>query len=71
MGHDGHIPRQPLQFYQPFFLATIGPRLAVIEGQSIGRKRIERFQPPIVAEKVRLRMVQANAVPNISATTVQ
>ncbi len=40
------------------------------EGQSIGRERIERFEPPIAAEKVRLRVVQANANPSISAMTV-
>ena len=33
--------------------------------------RALRFQPRIVAEKVRLRVVQANAVPSISAMTVQ
>ena len=39
----------------------------IAEGQSIGRKRIERFQPPITAEKIRLRIVQANAIPSISS----
>ena len=39
----------------------------VAEGQSIGRKRIERFQPAITAEKIRLRIVQANAIPVIGA----
>ena len=42
----------------------------VAEGQSIGRKRIERFEPPITAERVRLRIVQANAIPSISAMIV-
>jgi alpha-L-fucosidase len=42
----------------------------VAEGQSIGRKRIERFEPPIIAERIRLRIVQANAIPGISAVTV-
>lgn len=42
----------------------------VAEGQSIGRKRIERFEPAIAAEKVRLRIVQANAIPSISALQV-
>ena len=42
----------------------------VAEGQSIGRKRIERFVPAIVAEKVRFRVLQANAIPSISAMMV-
>ena len=42
----------------------------VAEEQSIGRKRIERFDPPITAERIRLRIVQANAIPSISAMTV-
>jgi hypothetical protein len=42
----------------------------VAEGQSIGRKRIERFQPPITAQKIRLRVLQADAIPAISAMTV-
>ncbi|MCX7428072.1 MAG: alpha-L-fucosidase [Planctomycetia bacterium] len=42
----------------------------VAEGQSIGRKRIERFEPPITAEKVRFRVVQANAIPNVITMTV-
>lgn len=42
----------------------------VAEGQSIGRKRIHQFQPAIAAEKVRFRVLQANAVPSISAIMV-
>ena len=42
----------------------------VAEGQSIGRKRIERLDPAIAAEKVRFRVVQANAIPSISAMMV-
>jgi alpha-L-fucosidase len=42
----------------------------IAEGQSIGRKRIERLEPPITAERIRLRIVQANAIPSISALTV-
>ncbi len=42
----------------------------VAERQSIGRKRIERFQPAIAAEKVRLRVVQANAIPSVSGVTI-
>lgn len=42
----------------------------IAEGQSIGRKRIERFQPAIRTEKIRLRIVQANAIPTISAMTL-
>lgn len=42
----------------------------VAEGQSIGRKRIERFEPSITAERVRFRVVQANAIPSISAMMV-
>ena len=42
----------------------------VAERQSIGRKRIERFEPPITVERIRLRVVQANAMPSISALTV-
>lgn len=38
----------------------------VAEGQSIGRKRIERIEPAITAEKVRFRVVQANAIPSIA-----
>lgn len=43
---------------------------SVAEGQSIGRKRIERFQPAIAAKKVRFRVVRANAIPNIDAMMV-
>lgn len=42
----------------------------VAEGESIGRKRIERFEPSIAADKVRFRVLQANAIPSISAMTV-
>ena len=42
----------------------------VAEGQSIGRKRIERFDPPITTGRIRLRIVQANVIPSISAMTV-
>ncbi len=42
----------------------------VAAGQSIGRKRFERFEPSIAAEKVRLRVVQANAIPSIAVMTV-
>jgi len=50
--------------------AVGGTWKTVAEGQSIGRKRIERFEPPITAEKVRLRIVQANAIPSISAMLI-
>ena len=36
-------------------------------GESIGRKHIQRFDPPLLAEKVRLRIVRANAKPSIRA----
>jgi alpha-L-fucosidase len=42
----------------------------VAEGQSIGRKRIERLNPAIATERVRFRVVQANAIPSISAVMV-
>jgi alpha-L-fucosidase len=42
----------------------------VAEGQSIGRKRIERFEPAIAAQQVRFRVVQANAIPTIRAISV-
>jgi alpha-L-fucosidase len=42
----------------------------VAEGESIGRKRIERFEPAIATEKVRFRVVQANAIPSIGAMMV-
>jgi alpha-L-fucosidase len=42
----------------------------VAEGQSIGRKQIERFHPPITAQKIRLRVLQADAIPTVSAMTV-
>jgi alpha-L-fucosidase len=42
----------------------------VAEGESVGRKRIERLEPAIAAEKVRLRVVQANAIPSISAMKI-
>jgi alpha-L-fucosidase len=47
--------------------AAGGTWKTVAEGESIGRKRIERFQPAITAEKIRLRITQANAIPSISA----
>jgi alpha-L-fucosidase len=50
--------------------AVGGTWKTVAEGQSIGRKRIERFEPPITAERIRLRIVQANAIPSISAMLV-
>ena len=31
---------------------------------------IERFEPPITAERIRLRIVQAHAIPSISSMTV-
>jgi alpha-L-fucosidase len=42
----------------------------IAQGQSVGRKRIERFEPAITAEKIRFRVVQANAIPSISAMIV-
>jgi alpha-L-fucosidase len=42
----------------------------VAEGQSIGRKRIERFNPAIAAQKVRFRVLQANAIPSIRAMAI-
>jgi alpha-L-fucosidase len=50
--------------------ALSGAWKTVAEGQSIGRKRIERFEPPIIAGGIRLRIVQANAIPSISAVAV-
>jgi alpha-L-fucosidase len=50
--------------------ATGGTWKTVAEGQSIGRKRIDRFEPPITAEKIRLRILQANAIPSISTLLV-
>lgn len=50
--------------------ASGGTWKTIAEGQSIGRKRIERFEPPITAERIRLRVVQANAIPSVSALTV-
>ena len=37
----------------------------VARGESIGRKRIERFAVPVRAQRVRLRVLKANAVPLI------
>lgn len=37
----------------------------VAKGESIGRKRIERFSSPVVAKRVRLRICKAGAVPVI------
>jgi alpha-L-fucosidase len=51
-------------------VSTGGNWKTVAEGQSIGRERIERFQPPITAKKVRFRVTQANAIPSISAMMV-
>jgi alpha-L-fucosidase len=51
-------------------VAVRGNWKTVAEGQSIGRKRIERFEPPILAERIRLRIVQANAIPSISTLGV-
>ena len=39
----------------------------VAKGQSIGRKRIDRLDPPVGAEKIRLRIIKANAIPMIRA----
>jgi alpha-L-fucosidase len=52
---------------------TGGTWQTVAQGESIGRKRIERlagFGPANTAEKVRFRVVQANAIPSISAIMV-
>ena len=38
-------------------------------GESIGRKHIHRFDPPIQTQKVRLRIVRANAIPTIQAVS--
>ena len=38
-------------------------------GESIGRKHIHRFDPPIRADKVRLRVTRANAIPTIRAVS--
>lgn len=43
----------------------------VTQGQSIGRKRIESFVPPIAdAEQIRLRVLRADAIPTIQTMAV-
>ena len=39
------------------------------EGESIGRKRIHRIEPPVSTAKLRLRIVKANAIPSIRLFT--
>ena len=41
----------------------------VAQGESIGRKRIHRIEPPISTAKLRLRVVKANAMPTMRLLT--
>lgn len=42
----------------------------VAQGESIGRKRIQRFEPPVEAEQLRFRVVKADAIPTIREMAV-
>ena len=47
-----------------------GKWTTVATGESIGRKRIERFKTPVRAERIRLRICKAGAVPVIRTFAV-
>ena len=47
-----------------------GKWTTIAQGESIGRKRIERFKPSLRAERVRLRIVKAGAIPIIRTLAV-